>query len=275
MAHAPYEHITSTSNPTIKLLRGLDRKKVRNDTGLFLAEGARLIVDALKFGWKPKYVLVGSETVDRPDIQHVISQCAEIGARTLTTSSRILSAVSRKDNPQTIIAAFEQQTTTLEALETSGKKRFIALYEARDPGNLGTILRTADAAGIDGVILVEQCCDPFSVECVRATMGALFSNNIVLASFTEFDNWRRKAHIKMAAASVNGTMRHDQAEYSSKSVILMGNEQSGIPEAAENACDILIKIPMAGAADSLNLAQATAIMTYEVWKGSGYDGANQ
>lgn len=274
MAHAPYEHITSTSNPTIKLLRGLDRKKVRTETGLFIAEGARLLVDALKFGWVPHYILVGAETIDRPEIQDVLNACENSGARVLTTSPRILSAVSRKDNPQTIIGAFKQRTDSLDSLQTDGNRRYIALYEVRDPGNLGTILRTADAAGVHGVILVNHCCDPFSVECVRATMGALFSNKIIQVDFDTFNKWRKNANIKMAAASVNGSLRHDEVEYSDKSVILMGNEQAGIPHSTEAECDVLLKIPMAGAADSLNLAQATAIMTYEVWKGAGYDGAN-
>ena len=274
MAHAPYEHITSTSNPTIKMLKGLDRKKVRNETGLFLAEGARLLVDALKFGWTPKYLLVGQETIERTEIKGLIDQCAEQGARILTTSPRILSAVSRKDNAQTVIAAFEQQSNTLDAFTLKNSARFIALYEIRDPGNLGTILRTADAAGVDGVLLINQCCDPFSVESVRATMGALFSTILVPTDFETFNDWRKMHNIKMAAASVNGIQRHDQTDYSPRSVILMGNEQSGIPPAVEEACDSLVKIPMAGAADSLNLAQATAIMAYEVWKGTGYDGAS-
>ncbi len=274
MAHAPYEHITSTSNPTIKMMKGLDRKKVRNETGLFLAEGARLVVDALKFGWTPKYILVGQDTTERSEIKHLLDNCALKGARILTTSPRILSAVSRKDNAQTVIAAFEQRSLELNTIDVEDKARFIALYEVRDPGNLGTIMRTADAAGVDGVILVNQCCDPFSVESVRATMGALFSTTLVSTDFETFNAWRLSNEINMIAASVNGTLRHDEANYASKTVILMGNEQSGIPEQAENACDVLVKIPMAGAADSLNLAQATAIMTYEVWKGAGYDGAN-
>lgn len=275
MAHAPYEHITSTSNTSIKLLRGLDRKKNRTDSGLFLAEGARLILDALKFGWKPRYILVGEDSIERKEVQSILEQADIAGARILTTGPRILSAVSRKENSQTIIAAFQQKLNTLDDLETSSKCRYIALYQVRDPGNLGTILRTADAAGVDGVILVENCCDPFSVECVRATMGALFSNKIVSVDFDTFNAWRKNENIHMAAASVNGTLRHDQADYSEKSVILMGNEQSGIPEDVEACCDTLVKIPMAGAADSLNLAQATAIMTYEVWKGAGYDGATR
>ncbi len=275
MAHAPYEHITSTSNTSIKLLRGLDRKKNRTDSGLFLAEGARLILDALKFGWNPKYILVGEDSIERKEVQSILEQADISGARILTTGPRILSAVSRKENSQTIIAAFQQKLNTLNDFETSTKCRYIALYQVRDPGNLGTILRTADAAGVDGVILVGNCCDPFSVECVRATMGALFSNKIVSVDFDTFNAWRKSENIHMSAASVNGTLRHDQANYSEKSVVLMGNEQSGIPEDVEACCDTLVKIPMAGAADSLNLAQATAIMTYEVWKGAGYVGATR
>lgn len=273
--HASHEHITSTANPRVKMLKGLDRKKIRNETNLFLAEGARLIQEAIDHSWAPEYMVIAADSLERDHVKELANRAEAAGATILTTTNRVMASIARKDNPQTVICAFPQRLSSLEDITTKGPQRFIALYEIRDPGNLGTILRTADAAGVDGVILVEQCCDPFSVEAVRATMGAIFSIPICSVSTSEFDAWRSTINATTTAASVNGEFRHDEADFGDKAIILMGNEQSGIPEHIEATCENLVRIPMAGAADSLNLAQATAIMTYEVWRSKGYDGADR
>jgi TrmH family RNA methyltransferase len=272
---APFEHITSTANDTVKLLKSLDRKKARSETGLFLAEGARLAEEALSHGWSPAYVLAGAGALDRPKTADLLARMKQAGARVLTANEKVMASVAHKDNPQTVIAAFRQRLSQLTDLETTGPRRWVALYEVRDPGNLGTIVRTSDAAGVDGVILVNQCCDPFSVEAVRATMGSLFAMNLVEADFVSFDAWRRKAGAQVVAASMHGAQRHDATGYAERSIVLMGNEQAGLPQDVEATCDALVRIPMSGAADSLNLASAAAVMIYEVWRGRGYAGSDR
>jgi TrmH family RNA methyltransferase len=187
----------------------------------------------------------------------------------------VLASVSRKDNPQTVITAFKQRLSSLSDFPSDGTRRWVAMYEVRDPGNLGTVLRTSDAAGVDGVILIGQTCDPFSVEAVRATMGSLFAMPIATAEFAEFNAWRKQAGARMIAASMRGTHAHDKADYGQRSVVLMGNEQSGLPVDVENECDELVRIPMMGKADSLNLASAASVMIYEVWRGQSYAGARK
>jgi len=267
--------VSSPANATVKLLKSLDRKKGRAGTGLFLAEGARLAEEALNHGWTPAYVLAGAGALEREQTAALLARMKKSGARVLTVSEKVLASVSRKDNPQTVIAAFTQRLSKLADLSTSGSKRWVALYEVRDPGNLGTIVRTADAAGVDGVILIGQCCDPFSVEAVRATMGSLFAMPIATAKFAEFNQWRTTAGARMVAASMRGKRPHDKADYGQRSVVLMGNEQAGLPPEVEAECDELVRIPMMGAADSLNLASAASVMIYEVWRGRGYTGAGQ
>ena len=263
---AQLEIITSTANPLIKTLRSLDRKKVRNDTGLFLAEGARLVEQGLKAGWTLDSLVVSATTIDRDFVRSLISKAQKTGARTVQVPERLAGQIARKDNPQSVIGAFRQKHLGLEDLPQVKPGLWIALYEIRDPGNLGTILRTADCAGISGVILINQCCDPFSIEAVRASMGSVFDITFANASFDDFDSWRRNARLSMVAASVNGTVRHTEADMQTGTVVLMGNEQAGLPDAVEARCDTLCLIPMRGGADSLNLAQATAIMTYEAWR---------
>jgi len=274
-ARPEFEHISSTANETVKLLRSLDRKKERVETGLFLAEGARHAEEALANGWSPAYAFASQAALERPQTRDLLLRMKSAGARVLTGTEKILVTLSRKDNPQAVISAFRQRLSTLDDLPDDGPRRYVALYEVRDPGNLGTVIRTADAAGCDGVILIGNTCDPFSVETVRATMGSLFAMRLVEASFEAFDAWRRKAGARMIAASMRGDHAHDRASYGERSVILMGNEQAGLPIEIETQCDELVRIPMMGKADSLNLAIAASVMIYEAWRAGGYKGATR
>jgi RNA methyltransferase, TrmH family len=269
----PFEHVSSFSNETVKLLRSLERKKARSETGLFLAEGARLAEEGLRQGWRPVVVLSSPAALERPNTVALLHRLQAAGARVLTVSEKVLSAVSQKDNPQAVVSAFQQRTRRLEDLPTQGARRWVALYEVRDPGNLGTIIRTSDACGVDGVILVGTCCDLFSGETVRATMGSLFATPVAHAGFDEFNAWRRSCSASLIAASMHGRARPDAIAYGERTIVLMGNEQSGLPPEVEAACDALVRIPMMGAADSLNLASAASIMIYEAWRGRGFEGA--
>lgn len=275
--HPPLEIITSASNPLIKTLRALSRKKTRAQTGLFLAEGSRLVQQGLHNGWELETLIASRHGVERPHIQALIETARKAGARAIETTDRVMGQITGKDNPGALIGAFRQRACQLEELALPASKTgiWIALYEVRDPGNLGTILRTADCAGIAGIILLETCCDPYSVEAVRASMGSIFDVKIATTDFEQFDAWRHAEALTMIAASVNGTCRHDAAAYGNRAVILMGNEQSGLPAGIEAACNELCLIPMRGGADSLNLAQATALISYEAWRQQGYPGARE
>ena len=262
--------ITSFSNPLVKRLRSLERKKARSETGLFLAEGVRLISQGISSGWELETVMVSKSVLDRPHVCQLLAQAESQNAKIVEVPDRILQKVARKDNAQSVIAAFHQRQFPIEAIDTPLKGIWLGLYTVRDPGNLGTILRTADCAGIAGVVLIEGCCDPYSVEAVRASMGSIFDVAFANASFADFNAWRKAAGMQMVAASVNGNTRHDDDIYGERSLILMGNEQAGLPPDVEAECDRLALIPMRGGADSLNLAQATAIMTYEAWRQKGF-----
>ena len=267
------EHVTSTANPTVKILKSLDRKKARNDHGLFLAEGTRLVREADSQGWQADVILTNASELERPDVRSFLESAHDKGTRIISCTPKVLGAVARKDNPQTLVAAFKTEKREIDSIDLTEPFRVIALYQIRDPGNLGTILRTADASGVSAVLLIEQCCDPYSVECVRASMGSIFAVPFVKLTYSEFETWRTQHKAEVSAASVNGTTFHDAIEYGRRSVLLMGNEQSGIPKHIEDGCDNLVNIPMTGGADSLNLAQATAIVSYQIWKEQDYVGA--
>jgi len=265
-----FDQITSASNQLIKQLRSLDRKKGRGETGLFLAEGAHLIEQALAQNWQVETLVVSNSGVERDYVAALARRAVAQGARVVQVPDRLAGSIARKDNPQAVIAAIRQRDLDLANLPAEDPGLWIGLYECRDPGNLGTILRTADCAGAAGVILIEQCCDPFSVEAVRASMGSLFDVKLARAEFEAFNDWRQAAGLSMVAASVNGSVSHVGVEFERPSLILMGNEQAGLPPHIEAQCDTLCLIPMRGGADSLNLAQATAIMLYEGWRQRGF-----
>jgi len=174
----------------------------------------------------------------------------------------ILEKISRRDNPQTVIGVFAQAFTPLEALVPQSAECWVALQAVRDPGNLGTIVRTADAAGCGGVILVGECCDPYSVEAVRATMGSIFAVKIAKASVDSFLAWRNAWPGSVVGTLLGASTDYRKADYRRPAMILMGNEQAGLPPELTAACDVTVMIPMRGRADSLNLSVATGIMIY-------------
>ena len=144
------------------------------------------------------------------------------------------------------------------------KNSWVALDRVRDPGNLGTILRTCDATGVEGVILIGNCCDPFSPECTRASMGAIFSVNIVNSQLDEFIQFSKKWDGSIIASSIKASNSYKKINWGYKSILLSGNEQSGLLEELESISHQRIKLPMRGSADSLNLSVATGILLYEM-----------
>ena len=264
--------ITSTSNPQVKALKSLERKKGRRDENAFLAEGARLIGEALAYDWEPVTLVCAPEGLERPSSQELIADAQTAGARLLVVNERILGSIAPKENPQTLLASFRPQYRSLNDIPAADLKSgtWLALYQVRDPGNLGTILRTADFAGVRGVILIGECCDLYSIEAVRASMGSMFAMPVYFTSEEDFLVWKLETDMTMIAASMNGDVVHHEAPYGDRSLIIMGNEQSGLPENVEAACDVLSRIPMRDGADSLNLATATALMIYAAWAARGY-----
>ncbi len=268
-ARAP-ERITSAANPLIKQMKGLHAKKVRSESGLFLGEGLRLALEAAELGQMPEILLFTAEALERPATRGLVQQVSQAGAKCIETTPTLLAAISKRDNPQTVVAAYRQALTPLTDMQ--GTALIIALQGVRDPGNLGTIIRTADAIGAGGVVLLDQVCDPFAVETVRASMGSLFAVRLAREGFEAFNAWRTKLGLQMIGLSLQGKIGPEAYDAAHPTVLLMGNEQSGLPPAHEAACDALVKLPMKGRADSLNLAVATAVIAYDHWRRQGYEG---
>jgi len=256
--------VTAFSNSTVKLLRSLRDKKARRTEGLFLAEGLRILTEARDSGMLPEIVAFSPEGARHPLAAEIIAATEAAGGDAIETSADILSKMSGKDNPQMLLGAYRQPETTLTAIDRTKAPLWIVAQALRDPGNIGTILRTGDAAGAGGLILIDDCADPFSVEAVRASMGALFTQDIATARWPEFLEWLRSGEGQLVGTSLKATHDYLEAEYRRPCFLLIGNEQQGLPADYENECDLLVKIPMAGRADSLNAAMATAIMAFAI-----------
>lgn len=256
--------VTAFSNSTVKLLRSLRDKKARRAEGLFLAEGLRILAEARDSGRLPEIVAFSAEGAKHPLAAEIIAATEAAGGDAIETSADILSKMSGKDNPQMLIGAYRQPDTALERIDRDTAPLWIVVQALRDPGNIGTILRTGDAVGAGGLILIDDCADPFSVEGVRASMGALFTEQIATARWPEFLSWLRAGEGQLVGTSLKATQDYLEAEYRRPCFLLIGNEQQGLPADYEAECDLLVKIPMAGRADSLNAAIAAAVMAFAV-----------
>ena len=256
--------VTAFSNATVKRLRSLRDKKTRRAEGLFLAEGLRIIAEARDSGRLPEIVAFSPEGARHPLAAEIIAATEAAGGDAIETSADILAKMSGKDNPQMLLGAYKQPSTALQEIDRSASDLWIVAQALRDPGNIGTILRTGDAAGAGGLILIDDCADPFSVEAVRASMGALFTQQIAAACWPDFLAWLRSGDGQLVGTSLKATHDYLEAEYRKPCFLLIGNEQQGLPAEYEAECDLLVKIPMAGRADSLNAAVAAAVMAFQV-----------
>lgn len=256
--------VTSHSNELVKRIRSLRDKKGRRAEGLFLAEGLRVVTEAVEAGRTPRYVVHAAESADHPLVRRLVRTVEGGGGLAIETTRDILAKLAEKDNPQAVLGVFEAWNTDLAGLDRSTADLWVVAQSLKDPGNLGTILRTCDAVGAGGVILLDQSCDPFSTEAVRASMGALFTRAVAQAEWPAFVEWLRAGPGQLVGTSLRTEVDYQRPRYAAPTFVLMGNEQSGLPEPYEEACDLLVKLPMRGRADSLNVAVACAVMLYEV-----------
>ena len=256
--------ITAFSNPLVKAARQLREKRHRRESGRFLAEGLRILTEAREAGRLPEQLFFARESAGHPLVHRLVADTEMAGGEAIETTPDILSKLSGKDNPGAVIGVYAEFATPLDALDRSTASIWLVAERLRDPGNLGTILRTADAVGAGGLILLDEHVDPFSVEAVRASMGALFTVPVVQATWDAFLSWLRSGPGQLVGLSLDTDQDYRGARYGAPCFLLTGNEAQGMPAAMAAKCDLLVKIPMLGKADSLNAAVATAVMAYEV-----------
>lgn len=258
--------ITSAANPRIKAMRKLHGKKYRNADNVFLVEGVR----AIQAGCDAGHTLITlafdvAARAEHAGLNHLLVEAtARPGVDLLPTETHVLSQLSGRDNPHHAVAVFQQTWQPLEAITLTPDSTWIALDAPRDPGNLGSIIRTCDAAGADGVILLNDSCDPFAPETFRATTGALFDVALVKSDTNAFLAWARQQPVSLIGTTLEQAVDYRQCDAARASIVLMGTEQSGLSTELLDACDQRVRIPMRGKTNSLNLAVASGVMLYEM-----------
>ncbi len=258
------KEVTSLANPIVKDIRALALKKYRDQQGAFMAEGLKLVIDALDLGWTIRTLVFARSQRGNAAVEKAAARTVAAGGLVLEVPEKVLVAITRRDNPQAVLGVFSQRWTALSDIRPQEGDVWVALDRVRDPGNLGTVIRTVDAAGARGVILVGETTDPFSLETVRATMGSIFAVPVARGGAEAFIGWTKAAKVRLVGTHLEGSVDYRRPDYrGGPLVLLMGNEQQGLPEALAQACDTLIRIPQAGRADSLNLAVATGVALYE------------
>jgi TrmH family RNA methyltransferase len=255
--------VTSPANPVLKALKSLADKKARRETGLFLAEGLRVCTEALAAGHVPRTLVFTPDVQGHRLAQALIAATAAAGGTLVRTTPALMQRLTGKDNAAGVAAAYPIPDTGLAQIDRNAARLWLVAENLKDPGNFGTMLRTCDATGAGGVILLDHSCDPFSVEAVRASMGALFSRRVARASGAEFLAWLRAGPGQLVGAALAGsTVDYRAHRYAAPCFLLMGNEQAGLPADYAAQCDALVKLPMHGTADSLNVAVAAGVLLY-------------
>ena len=252
------DRITSAKNPTVQRLRSLKDAKARRETGLFLVEGEVMIREALGCGLK--LIELAAEEAHADFAQAVCG-----GARGFIVTRSLLETICDTRTPQGVCAAFEQpEPVALEALP----ERIVALDGVQDPGNLGTIWRTADAAGFQALLLGAGGADPLSPKVQRAAMGSGFRVPFCHApELAESLIALRQRGYRVFASDLSGADFYARPDAGEKFVLVIGNEARGISDAVREAADCRVKLPMRGGAESLNAAVAAGIMMYELMRG--------
>ncbi len=259
-------HITSLANPIVKEIRGLALAKNRKASRLFVAEGLKLVADAVDAGWTIRQFVHSARVANERLVERLATTTRARGGDVVSVNEAVLGKIARRENPQSVLGVFEQRLTPFDTIRPEPDAVYVALEAVRDPGNLGTIIRTADAVGAAGVILVGDTVDPFSVEAVRATMGSIFHVPLSRASNGDFTILRARWPGLVVGTHLDSATDYRAIDYRRPVLLAMGGEQAGLTPDLAAACEALAKIPMAGKADLLNLAVATGVMLFEIMR---------
>jgi TrmH family RNA methyltransferase len=255
--------ISSTSNPRVKRLVRLRSRRHRDEEGRFIIEGYRELTRAVaagveieEVGYCPGLFLGSNESA-------LLSAAETAGARLVEYAEEPFRKVSYRDRPEGLIALARQFPTRLDDLSLTDAPLVLAVEAIEKPGNLGTMLRTADAAGVDAVIACDPTTDPFNPNVVRASLGCLFVVPVAIASSDETAVWLKRRGVRLFATTPSADLPYWDVHYSGGCAIAIGSEQYGLSDTLLSAADEQIRIPMRGEVDSLNAAMAAGVVLYE------------
>jgi TrmH family RNA methyltransferase len=257
--------ISSTYNKQIKAIRGLQHRRERDRTGRYFVDGIHLVNEAIRHGAEIERLVVAPELLARhagpPDLPHALP-CLEVTGRVYETLAH---RAALAYGAQGVGAVIRQSWDELPDDGWHDDLCWVGLAAPHNPGNLGTVLRTCDAVGAAGVILIGPSTDPHDPAAIRASMGAIFSQRLVRTDLQELERWKRRSGVRIVGTACDAAQDYRAYRYNAPTVLLMGNEHSGLTADQTALCDALVRIPMVGACNSLNLGVATGVVLYEMF----------
>lgn len=257
--------ISSGANPLVKRLRALGERKHRRREGVFFVEGLQPVWQAVEAGAPIERFVIAPDLLVSAPAQQLIAEQEASGVPVARLTDALFTSLSDRDGPSGLGAIVRARTARLTELPTRPGAPIVALHAIGNPGNLGTIIRTADAAGAGGIVLLGETTDPFAPAAVKASMGALFTMPIAhIADPTDFFTWAAERGLAIVTTSARATTEHWSAPYPHPLALLLGSEGEGLPPDLLARGDFQVRIPMGGTARSLNLAVATGILLYEI-----------
>ena len=264
------EVLSSAANPLVKRVRALADRKYRRRESAYVVHGIQPVWQAVEAGAQLEVLIVAPDLLRHAGATAMVAAQEAAGVRVARLSAELFGRIADRDGPSGLAAIVRSAPVALSGLAVRADSVFVALHSAGNPGNVGTIIRTASAAGAGGVILIGPSADPYDPVAVKASMGALFTVPVVAAeSAAEFLDWAARGGVTVAATSARGSVSCWDAELPLPLAMLLGSEGAGLPDGLLAAADLRVAIPMTGTAESLNLAVAAGVLLYEVRRRTG------
>ena len=250
------ERITSRANPLMSRVRKLrDDRKTRRKEGLYLCDGVKMLEEAVRWNAPVEVVILSEDIADTP---------VPDGVRTVVVPGELMRSISPMEAPQG--ALFLVRTPELTPPEVLTGSHYLILDGLQDPGNVGTILSTADAFGCDGLLLTNHCADPFNPKTVRSTMGAVFRTPVWEISADALPGLLTRSNLKLAATALRDDTVSLPDAMLDRTAVIIGSEGSGVSPALLAQCESTIRIPMEPTCESLNAAAAAAVVLWELYR---------
>lgn len=262
------EPISSLQNPKIKQIIQLSKAKDRKSQGFTLVEGAREIGLALDAGLEPECIYYCASIFEKSEYPDLLDRISKNKQYAIT--QQVFEKIAYREGSDGLIALFKPLKNELSQLKLSTNPFLIVLESIEKPGNLGAILRTADAAKVDAVIICDPSTDVYNPNTIRSSVGCVFTVPIAVCSAVECLDWMKQNHITTYAAELNATNWYHECNFKEPSAIFMGTEADGLTDFWIQNVDKRIKIPMRGIIDSLNVSVSTAILTFEAMRQRGF-----
>lgn len=258
--------LTSTSNPFIKQVRALRQKKARAESGTFLVEGIHHVGEVLEAGWDVESIVYAPDLLTSGFAKDLLARASRLDLRLQPVSAPVIESLADKENPQGILAVVRQRKFSFEELKSV--KSAVALVSPQDPGNVGTILRSMDAVGVDALFLLDGGVELYHPTVIRASMGTLFWKPTVQSTFDEFTAWARKNGWQLIGTSAKADVDYHTLIPQTPWALVLGTEQKGLSPEQTAVCDVTVSLPMRGRVSSLNLSVAAGVLLYQYTRDS-------